>query len=79
MRFNVSQHSVRPGVQVVEVFDSKGRLVATVTEAEDGRSIKVVSKYATGDVVKDDGRGPNVAHDGRKVLAFVILLKDPDA
>jgi len=73
VRFLVVPHSVRPGAQIVEVLDDDGGLLATVTDAEDGRSVKVVSKWATGQVAWDH-RGPNVAFDGRRIRAVVVVL-----
>lgn len=74
MRFKVGAHAVRHGVEVVEVWN-EGEFVAQIVPAEDGRSIKIISKYATGEVVEDN-RPPNVALDGRRVRAFVVMLGD---
>lgn len=53
MRFHVVPHLVRPDVQVVEVFDDAGNFIATVTQGEHPRQIKIMSKYMT-----DVGRAP---------------------
>ena len=53
MKFKVTPHSIRPGVQVVEVRDDDGNLLATMTEGDHPRQIKVVSKY-----MRDFGHAP---------------------
>ncbi len=45
MKFKVTPHSIRPGVEVVEVFDDDGNFIATVTQGDHPRHIKIVSKY----------------------------------
>ena len=73
MRFNIAPHSVHPHKKVVEVYDSCGVFVGQVCIADDNRSIKVISKYATGRVVEDN-RGPNITADGRQVRSYIIEL-----
>lgn len=74
MEFRVKPHTIHPGAQVVEVWN-EGVFVGQVMAAEDGRSIKVISKYATGDVVEDN-RFPNISADGRRVRAYIVVLGD---
>jgi len=74
MRFNVTPHSIRMDVEIVEVFDDQGRFIGQVVLAEDGQSIKVISKYATGEVIEDP-RGPHYATDGRRVRSLIVCLR----
>lgn len=73
MEFRIAPHTVLPGVDVVEVWNA-GVFVGLVCPADDGRSIKVISKYATGDVVDESNRLPNRAADGRFVRSFTVVL-----
>ena len=75
MRFEIAAHSVVPGKHVVMVYDTEGVFVGQVCIAEDDRSIKVISKYATGNVIEDD-RLPNTAGDGRRIRSYIIELGD---
>ncbi len=45
MKFKVELHSIRPGVEVVEVFDDAGNFIAAIMQGDHPRQIKVVSKY----------------------------------
>lgn len=42
--FELSPHTVRPGVSVVQVFHD-GKLICTITPAERDRGFNVVSKF----------------------------------
>lgn len=78
MKFKIGKHSIRPGVEVVEVFDDQGVFVAQIVPSDDGCSIKVISKYATGTVF-EDRRIPNVSFDGRRARSFVFVLAPAEA
>lgn len=75
MRFVVAPHSIRPGVHIVEVWN-EGVFVGQVVPAEDGRSIKVISKYATGEVIDESDHLPNIADDGRLVRSYIVVLRN---
>lgn len=47
MKFRVQPHSIRPGIEVVEVFDDAGNFIASIMQGNHPRQIKIVSKYMT--------------------------------
>ena len=59
MKFTIKAHLIRRDVEVVEVTDKAGRLIATVTPGDDDNEIRVTSKYL--DRVETEGRPPPTA------------------
>ena len=45
MKFQVRPHSVRLGVEVVEVFNDQGDFIATITAGGNDREIRIISKF----------------------------------
>jgi hypothetical protein len=45
VKFRVVPHSVRPGVELVEVFADDGRFIASITAGDTDEEIRVVSKH----------------------------------
>lgn len=47
MRFRLAPHPIRPGVQIVEVFDDDDEFLATICPADtrEGRELRVISKH----------------------------------
>lgn len=76
MNFCIKRHSIRRDCDVVEIRDDKGRLIGTVCPAHDGRSVQVLSKYATGRVIEKQDSGVRTLDD-KPILAFVIELGCP--
>ena len=55
MKFRIQPHALRPGVEVVEVYDDSGHFIATVSPGDDDREVRVTSKYIRD--YKGDDRG----------------------
>ena len=44
MRFKIAKHGIRP-IDIVEVYDERGRFIATITPGDSDGHIRVISKY----------------------------------
>lgn len=78
MKFTVAPHSIIPGAEVVQVLDDAGQLLATIMENRTGtRGLKVISKFATGQVDVDRSSHPQFAVCGRRITAVSVDLSAP--
>lgn len=85
MRFKVEKRKVeRGGVlveeEILEIYEeSTENLIACLYPERDGRSIKILSKYATGEVEIDRKRWPQHAADGRRITALTVRIAGEEA
>jgi hypothetical protein len=74
MKFVVSRNLIS-GAQLVEVHDKRG-FVASIVGTPDG-SLKIVSKYATGETTEAHGLPDRTVNDERVRAIIVTLGNEP--
>lgn len=54
MKFRIAKHSIRPGIEIVEVFSEDGRFIGQICPGDTDGTIRVISKYLDGSVLDEN-------------------------